>query len=245
MIKKKIVYEPRGEAREYSPLALNLRVGCEHGCLYCYGPFAFRCKRDKFHREVRIRNDALEKLEHDAKLLRGDDRQILLSFASDPYSPGEEETKLTRQADEILIENDLRFTILTKGGTRACRDFEILEGYNKCSFGTSLVFTSEKDAKYWEPNAASVEDRIEAIEVAHRMGIKTWVSLEPVIDPQQAIDVVKRLHPVVDHWKVGKLNYNKEVSSQVDWFAFRREITVLFRSIGASYYMKRNLKDLK
>ena len=27
-----VIYEPRGRAREYSPLAVNLYRGCSHGC---------------------------------------------------------------------------------------------------------------------------------------------------------------------------------------------------------------------
>lgn len=32
------IYEPKGAAREYSPLALNYQTGCDHGCVYCYVP---------------------------------------------------------------------------------------------------------------------------------------------------------------------------------------------------------------
>lgn len=239
-----IVYEPKGEAREYSPLAVNLRVGCEHGCLYCYGPLAFRKKRENFHLNIKTREQALEKLEHDARILRGDDRQILLSFATDPYSPDEMTTGLTRRAIEILIDNRLRFTVLTKGGSRGARDFDLLAEYDKCSFGTTLVFASQADADYWEPNAASIADRIEAIKTAHEKGIKTWVSMEPVIDPAQAISLVKALHPVVNHWKVGKLNYNKEVSGEVDWSGFKAEITSILNDLGADYYLKNSLRNL-
>ena len=35
-----IIYEPRGKAAEYSPLAANLYAGCGHGWLYCYAPAA-------------------------------------------------------------------------------------------------------------------------------------------------------------------------------------------------------------
>ncbi|MGA2404868.1 MAG: radical SAM protein [Syntrophobacteraceae bacterium] len=174
MEKLKIVYEPKGEAREYAPLAANLRVGCEHGCRYCYGPLAFRKKRDSFHSNPSVRQHALEMLEHDAGILRGDDREILLSFATDPYSPEELTTGLTRQAIEILIDNGLRFTVLTKGGTRASRDFDLLDKYEKCSFGTTLVFASQQDADYWEPRAASIADRIETLKTAHQRGIRTW-----------------------------------------------------------------------
>jgi DNA repair photolyase len=240
----KIIYEPKGAAREYSPLAVNLRVGCEHGCLYCYGPLAFRKKRDSFHSNPRDRQHALEMLEHDAGILRGDDREILLSFATDPYSPGEMKTGLTRQALEILIANGLRFTVLTKGGSRAIRDFDLLEKYENCSFGTTLVFASQDDADHWEPNAASIADRIETIKTAHQKGIRTWVSMEPVIDPAQAIALVKALSPFVDHWKVGKLNYNKEISGKVDWPRFKADITSIMDDLGADYYLKNSLKDL-
>jgi DNA repair photolyase len=182
-------------------------------------------------------------LERDAILLRGDQREILLSFATDPYTPLEMNSGLTRQALEILINNDLRFTVLTKGGTRACRDFDLMEKYDKCSFGSTLVFTSQSDADYWEPCAAPLADRIEAIQIAHNKGMRTWVSLEPVIDPSQAIALVEQLHPVVDHWKIGKINHNKEAVSKVDWIGFRCEIVQLLDSLGADYYLKASLKD--
>lgn len=246
MQKLQIAYEPKGEAREYAPLAVNLRVGCEHGCLYCYGPLAFRKKRDAFHANVRTRQNALEMLEHDAKILRenGDDRQMLLSFATDPYSPNETKTGLTRKAIEILIDNRLRFTVLTKGGSRAARDFDLLAEYDKCSFGTTLVFASQEDADHWEPDAASIADRIETLKAANERGIRTWVSMEPVIDPAQAISLVKMLHPVVSHWKIGKLNYNKDVSSKVDWPDFKADITSILDGLGADYYLKNSLRNL-
>ena len=240
MQRLRVVYEPKGEAREYAPLAVNLRVGCEHGCLYCYGPRAAHKKRDAFHSQVRTRENILANLQDDAVSLKGDDREILLSFLSDPYSPEEMTSCLTRQALEILIEDGLRFTILTKGGIRASRDFELLARYKKASFGSTLVLTSQKDADCWEPYAAPVRDRIKAVKLAHDKGIRTWISMEPVIDPAQAIQLVKELHPVVDHWKVGKLNYREEAHN-VDWKLFRAKITRLLDSVGADYYVKTSL----
>jgi hypothetical protein len=51
----KIIYEPRGAAREYSPLAANLYRGCIHGCKYCYAPACLRLPADRraeFHRKA-------------------------------------------------------------------------------------------------------------------------------------------------------------------------------------------------
>jgi len=241
-----IIYEPKGEAGEYAPLAVNLRVGCEHACLYCYGPQASHTKREDFRSNVRTVDRPLERLERDARIMHqnGDDREVLLSFMTDPYPPEELTTRLTRQALEILIRNGVRFTVLTKGGTRACRDFDLLANYGKCSFGTTLTFFRQTKAEQWEPHAAPAPDRIEAIKTAHAMGIKTWVSLEPVIDPLETLTLIRVCHTFVDHWKVGKLNYNKEESSKVDWLAFRRDVTTLLDSVGADYYLKNSLAVL-
>jgi len=238
-----VIYEPRGRAREFAPLAANLYRGCAHGCLYCYVPQTIKMKRHVFITEPNPRKDVLISLEKDARKYRGDDREILLSFTSDPYQPLEMEQGLTRRAIEILKENKLRFTILTKGGMRATRDFDLLENYDGCRFGTTLIFIKQADADKWEPDASPVSERIDVIKAAQERGIKTWVSLEPVIDPNQALELIKLLHPVVDQWKVGKLNY-KHPDRRVDWIRFREEARELLDSLGADYYLKESLTAL-
>ena len=42
-----VIYEPKGKAREYSPLALNLYLECQHGCKYCYANFSDEIVRKK------------------------------------------------------------------------------------------------------------------------------------------------------------------------------------------------------
>jgi DNA repair photolyase len=39
-----VIYEPKGKAGEYAPLALNLYAGCSHGCTYCFAPTARDCQ---------------------------------------------------------------------------------------------------------------------------------------------------------------------------------------------------------
>jgi DNA repair photolyase len=240
----KIIYEPTGKAREYAPLAVNLYSGCLHGCKYCFGPQALRKHKNAFSVDVHPKKHALERLQADASKLNGDDREILLSFVTDPYQPLEIQLEITRGAIRTLIENDLRFTILTKGGTRAVRDFDLLEGYDKGRFGSTIIFIDQDDADAWEPNAPSIQDRIRAIEIARASGIRTWVSLEPVIDPEQALQLIREIHPIVDHWKVGKINYHPEVERKVDWIRFREEVTALLDSLEADYYLKESLTEL-
>lgn len=239
----RIIYEPTGPAREYSELACNIYKGCEHGCLYCFGKNRKSPEqKEDYDTNPNPKDHFLEKLKYKAERMNGDTPEILLSFLGDVYQPSEMELMLTRQAIEILIENDLPFTILTKGGTRAVRDFDLLEGYPGARFGTTLVFKDQAYADHWEPGAASIEDRIWAIQDAHDRGIKTWVSVEPVINPDQALQVIRELHPIVGAWKVGKINYQKDI--KVDWITFREEVRALLDDLGADYYIKKSLTEL-
>jgi DNA repair photolyase len=85
--------------------------------------------------------------------------------------------------------------------------------------------------------------QIKAIYQANGRGIKTWVCLQPVISPEQALALIQELHPVVGHWKVGMLNYRK-LPRPLNWMKFRRDARDLLDSLGASYYFNECLKEL-
>jgi hypothetical protein len=59
------------------------------------------------------------------------------------------------------------------------------------------------------------------------------------------VQLIKDLHPFVDHFKVGKINHNKELEDSVDWLKFRDDVTRLLQSIGVDYYIKNSLTSLK
>jgi len=241
-----LIYETKGKAGEYAPLGADLYTGCVHRCAYCYVPEAENVSAQRFHGQCLPRPDVLRRVKADLDELddRRDKRLILLSFGCDPYPPAPHDSSLTRAVLKHLQPRNRPYTVLTKGGTRAVRDFDILESSVQASFGTTLVFTDQATADDWEPGAASLTDRIAAIKSAHQRGIATWISMEPVIVPDQAIDLVRRYHTIVDHWKVGKINYCPEVEEQVDWLRFREEITRTFRSVGADFYLKKSLTEL-
>jgi len=239
-----VIYTPKGKAREYAPLALNHYKTCEHACKFCYCPQTLHVSPDDFFQKGVPKENIIGRVAKDCKKLHGNDSEILLSFIGDPYQPIEIELQITRQIIQILIENDLRFTILTKGGTRAIRDFDLLEKYSKCSFGTSLSFIHQKFANEWELNAPIIEDRIEAIRIAHGKKIKTWVSLEPVINPDEAFQTLAFLHRWVRHWKIGKINHWPELEAKVDWIDFREKVKEFMEAVGGDYYLKKSLTEL-
>ena len=96
----KVIYEPRGRAGEYSPLALNIYSGCSHGCTYCYVPGILRRTPGEFQEHITERKEILRSTAKDAFQLskNRDNRTILLSFTSDPYQHLEEKLKITSKA---------------------------------------------------------------------------------------------------------------------------------------------------
>src|SRR3989304_615713 len=126
-----------------------------------------------------MRKTILPELRKQAPSFSG--KEVLFCFTSDPYQHLETESNITRQAIEILHANNIRVTILTKGGSRSIKDFDLLKFGDK--YGATLTFVNPEDSLKWEPNAALPEDRISALREAKKQGIETWASLEPVISP--------------------------------------------------------------
>lgn len=235
-----ILYRPKGPAKEYAddPImrtegwAANLYQGCLHGCGYCYVPDTryWRCKgkdrRRLFHATALPRKDILRKLEADLKKCDGMEEPVFLSFTSDIYQPFlKPEHDITRQALLLLEKYKINVTILTKGGQRAERDFDIMAA-NGWKFGTTITGGGLEH----EPYAAHPQARMCTIKKAHDLGIYTWISMEPVIDTQNAIyyiRIVSRHNKCVDFWKVGKLNHGKRfgepyesIERETDWGKF-------------------------
>ncbi|MBP2147221.1 DNA repair photolyase [Methanofollis sp. W23] len=242
-MKLKVIYEPKGRAGEYAPLALNLYRGCDHGCTYCYGPRVLHMKRPAFA-AAEPRKDILDKLLLDCDTLNkaDNDKTILLCFTCDPYCRADEEHKITREALKMLLTFDQPVTILTKGGNRSLRDFDILERHAELvTCATTLTFEDEAQRQLYEPGAAPTQERLDALAKAKACGFRTWVSCEPVIDPDQTMSLIRKAAPYTDLFKVGKWNYDQR-AKETDWHAFGNGVVSLLESLGADYYIKEDLR---
>ena len=240
-----VIYEPRGRAREYSELACNLYRGCTHGCIYCYAPSCMHTTEAKWHGESEPRPNVLQNLEKDAAKLKGDRRRVLFCFLCDPYQPIEREQRLTRQALTIMEKYKLLSQVLTKGNTQLiAEDLELIKK-SHTHLGITLSFVDDQMRKIWEPKASSIQSRIDILKEAHKMGIYTWVSLEPVIDPAQALEVIYTVHKHVDFWKIGKLNHMKDYEETIDWAKFLVNVENLLSKLKSRYYIKHDLRLFK
>jgi DNA repair photolyase len=234
----KVIYAPKGPAGEYAALATTPYRGCGHSCTYCSVPFTTHQDRAEFNAGAIPRENYLANLRKDAALYQraGITAQILLSFITDPYHPGD--TTPTRTALEILVEHDLAFTTLTKGGTRSLRDLDLFRP-DRDAYAATLTGLDDRLSLKWERKAPLPGDRIAALKRFHDAGIPTWVSAEPVVNVEATLAMIEATHDFVDFYNVGKMNY---FNLPIDWREFTLRVTDLLNRIGARHYVKCDLQ---
>lgn len=236
-----IIYAPKGQAGEYAPLATNPYRGCGHGCAYCYVPLVTKQDRKEFDAGAEFRKDYDERLVREALKYQaaGITEQVMLSFTTDPYHPGD--TEPTRRVLNVLRDHGLAFCTLTKGGTRALRDLDLFRP-DRDAFASTLTSLDDSFSLKWERNAALPADRLAALRAFHDRGIFTWVSLEPTLDVESSLAVVEATHTFVDLFKVGRANYLKEITRTTDWEAYTHRMLDLMNRLGVKHYIKRDLQ---
>jgi len=248
----KMLNMSRTQAGEYSKYSVNCYTGCGHLCDYCYVPATIRMAREEFNREAiprftttKVKRDVLEVLEQDLIKMKangyGIETNILMSFTTDPYHHGDVKHGITRGAIELIKQYGLSFTTLTKGGKRALRDIDLFRKNGVDMFASTLTTLDPTESLKIEGGAALPQDRIETLKQFKEKGIYTWVSLEPVFNPAQTIEIVKQTHEFVDLFKVGKINYHR-IANTIDWQKFTDDIVKTLDSVGANRYIKNDLK---
>ena len=168
-------------------------------------------------------------------------RTIFLCFTCDPY-PAEIDTTPTRAVIQAIKESGNHVRILTKGGDRARRDFDLLDSgdYFGVTFTTDNLFYPAAE----EPKAANTAERLATLEQAKYNGVQTWVSCEPVLYPSAVFSLIRNGW-YIDLFKIGKLNHAApppEIVKAGGWAAFGEEAEHLCREHGRAYYIKEDLR---
>ena len=223
----KPIYIPKGKAKEYGDYALNIYTGCPHRCFYCFAPTVLRRDREKFHSDVRPRENIVEETRKQLEREGITGKLIHLCFTCDPYPTGYDTTP-TREIIKVLKEYGNHVQILTKGdGTR---DFDLMDGNDW--YGVTIDCGARK--------VTPVENygHSHLIE-AHKKGIKTWISFEPVLDAKYCMTVLRYCGEWADKVKIGKLNYH---TSDIDWKKFGNDAEALCIQLGLDYYIKDSLR---
>ncbi len=227
----KPIYEPRGAAKEYGDLAINIYTGCPHRCFYCFAPSVLRRDREQFHKDVRPRDGIVEATRRQLEKEQITGKLIHLCFTCDPYPTGYDTTS-TRKIIKLLKAYGNHVQILTKGD--GSRDFDLLDEEDWYGITISGGITDDV-----EPGAVMTPFRLLRLRDAHDRGIKTWASFEPVIDANNVLGIIRDFARVFDKVKIGKLNYHP---SDIDWKKFGHDAERLCRQLGLDYTIKDSLR---
>ena len=235
------IYQPKGRAREYSPLALNLYTTCAHGCQYCYcrrlRGTGFDCKLPEPRRG--IVSALTRQIERDG----APKQQVMLSFMGDPFGPSTDDNQVTLDALDVLADAKVPVAVLTKSGTGCLRGMDAFKRFGEhIMVGQSLTFLDDADSIAIEPGAASPRDRLAALAELHDAGIKTFASFEPVIDPEQSLSLMEASTGYIDVYKVGKINNWRGVDKTIDWTDFLQRALDILRGAGKAVYVKEDLR---
>ncbi|MFQ6135678.1 MAG: radical SAM protein [Candidatus Hydrothermarchaeales archaeon] len=151
--------------------SLNPYTGCEHRCIYCYMtsyiPNGFNC---------RVKKGLLKKVRKEGRKLNPS-LPISISNSSDPYTPMEEEHRLTRACLRLLKE--FKVLIITKSDL-VTRDLDLLSDMRA---GVSMTITTldEELAGRLEPYAPPPERRLKALERLIESGMSVSCRIDPII----------------------------------------------------------------
>jgi DNA repair photolyase len=187
------------------PWVINPYTGCQHGCSYCYARFM---KRVTGHKEpwgefvdVKINAADLLRVEIEKKKRK----RVWLSGVCDPYQPLEATYKLTRQCLEILAQNTWPVIIQTRSPL-VLRDIDIIKDARDFEVGFSVTTADDRIRKLFEPNAPPIDDRIKALDVLHKAGIRTYAMIAPVLPGAEGL--AELLKGKIDYALIDRMNYH-------------------------------------
>ena len=222
----KPIYEPKGKAKEYGDLAINIYTGCPHRCYYCFAPQVLHRDRERFHSVVEPRPGIVEATKAQLEREKIIGKTIHLCFTCDPYPTGYD-SSVTREIIKAIKDAGNHVQILTKGD--GSRDFDLLDGED----WYGITYDGQYGGVYMP------SDRLIDIIHAHQQGIKTWVSFEPVVDADNVLCCILGCAEFFDKVKIGKLNY---WPSDINWAEFGSKVEKLCQSLGLEYYIKDSLR---
>jgi DNA repair photolyase len=181
------------QKKKLASFAVNVGTRCGHGCTYCSSPTILRmhpsfkkCGQNPFgsgyaivdpSTPTRVANDAKKKY----KNKRG---CIQICTTVDAWAPEARQYDLGRRClKAILAEPDWTIRVLTKNAA-VTNDFDVIRDHrDRVLVGISLTATKGKAniIKVVEPNASSIPERMDAMQQAHKLDLRTYGMLCPLL----------------------------------------------------------------
>lgn len=221
----KAIYMPKGKAGEYAKYACNFYVGCSNDCEYCYckrgllghamgAPVATlkKCFKDEIDAILTFEKELMKNIEEIRK------HGLFFTFTSDPMLGNTR--KLTIQAVDFAIRNDINCKILTKRADfiDSLPQWWFYKEYRgNIAFGFTLTGHDEM-----EPGASTNAERMDCMRKLHEYGFKTFASIEPVITLKESYDMINLTLDCCDLYKIGLMTGKRMYTREqvMRWMAY-------------------------
>jgi DNA repair photolyase len=167
---------------------VNPYRGCAMGCRYCYATYTHEfmgiATPEDFHTLVYVKVGGDEETARRLAAVVRKGERIALGTATDPYQPGEAESRVTRRFLEMVARHrGVRLGITTKGAL-VLRDLDLLKrigARSEVSVHVSLNSPRADLLRRIEPLAPPPEVRIEVMRRLVEAGVETWLGLAPIL----------------------------------------------------------------
>ena len=206
--------KPKTGTKEWADHNVNIQVGCENGCRYCYARYnAVRrfkyCQPNEWN-EPRINHKKVDCIYNNAG------GKVMFPSTHDitPRNISEYRCVLNKLLDagnHVLIVTKPRWDcvplICESLKQRYSEEFLL----KQVTFRFTIGSTDRKVLKFWEPNAPALKERLSCLRYAYMAGFNTSVSCEPFLDqfPNYVYEATESL--VTDKIWIGLLRgfYNR------------------------------------
>ncbi len=187
--------------------SLNPYAGCAFKCSYCYVP---KFPNEKHHFSewgnwLQIKVNAPQLIQKERMRVFGS--RIFFGSATDPYQYAELKYRLSRSCLTELLRYQPKKLMVHTRSHLILEDLELLKAFQgRASVGVSITTDNESIAREFEPNAPSIERRLQLIRKLHEHGIATHVSMAPLLpcDPERLVGLIS---PYVKKIWIGQMNY--------------------------------------
>lgn len=159
----------------------------------------------------RIQRGKYDPVDEAKKILLKRRMKVMISFTVDPYPPYEEQERVTRRVLEVLRFSNHTVMILTKNPGLAYRlDLDLIKMFRSRIMVGSTIISLEKTPL--EPKAPPPEERIEALRKFKQSGVRTWISMEPIIPGvTDVVKIIKATLNFCDFYVLGAYNYHAQL----------------------------------
>lgn len=199
---------PHG-TQEWATSNVNLQIGCEHDCRYCYA----KAMGIRFGRTT-AQAWRMPVPRQTAGTKRYQKRAGRIMFPSSHDITSGNLAVCLRALEEMLAAGNEVLVVMKPEldcVRQLCRALVAFK--QNVMFRFTIGSASDATLAYWEPHAPTFKTRLAALKHAHSLGYKTSVSCEPMLDGD--VDaVIRAVRPyVTDSIWLGKANHLRQIVS--------------------------------